>query len=49
MIKLPINEKELDIIIETIKFSNPKLYNKLWSYKINILKVKKNGFSKGYN
>lgn len=38
MIKLPINEKELDVIIELMK-SNGKteLYQKLWTYKINYL------------
>jgi len=40
--KLPINEKELDIIMEVLKYSKPKLYAKLWSHKINILK-KENG------
>ncbi len=45
MIKLPINEKELDVIIEIVRFSNPQLYSKLWSYKINVLREKKDGFS----
>jgi hypothetical protein len=45
MIKLPINERELDFIIKIVKFSNPQLYSKLWSFKINVLKGKKNGFS----
>jgi len=43
--ELPITENELDIIIETIKFINPPLYSKLWSYKINKKREKKNGFS----
>lgn len=43
---LPINKKELDIIIKTLKTSNPTLFSKLWSYKINYLnKENKNGFS----
>ena len=33
--ELPITENELDIIIEKLKTSNPQLYAKLWSYKIN--------------
>jgi hypothetical protein len=45
MIRLPIDEKELDVIIKTVKFSNPQLYSKLWSYKINVLKGKKDGLS----
>ena len=43
--ELPITEDELNIIIETIKFINPQLYSKLWSYKINNLKEKDNGLS----
>jgi hypothetical protein len=43
--ELPINQKELDYIIDTIKNLNPQLYAKLWSYKVNKLKEKKNGFS----
>ena len=43
---LPISKKELEVIIKTLKSSNPSLYNKLWSYKINYLnKEKKDGFS----
>jgi hypothetical protein len=43
---LPINEKELDIIIKSLKVSNPTLFSKLWSYKINYLnKENGNGFS----
>jgi len=44
--ELPINENELDFIIEKLKTSNPQLYAKLWSYKLNKLKGKKiNGLS----
>jgi hypothetical protein len=32
---LPISEKELDIIIELIRYKNPALYSKLWSYRFN--------------
>jgi hypothetical protein len=43
---LPINENELEIIIEKLKSSNPQLYAKLWSYKINYRKKEKSdGFS----
>jgi hypothetical protein len=43
---LPINKKELEIIIEILKNVHPKLYTKLWSYKINYLNKEKNhGFS----
>jgi hypothetical protein len=37
MIKLPITDKELDTIIEMLKYSKPELYAKLWSHKINFL------------
>lgn len=36
--ELPINEKEFDEILNSIKFINSKLYAKLWSYKLNKLK-----------
>jgi hypothetical protein len=43
---LPINRNELEFILEKLKTSNPQLYAKLWSYKINTLKLEKNnGFS----
>jgi hypothetical protein len=46
MIQLPINEKELEMIIITLKGRHPVLYSKLWSYKMNtLIKEKKNGFS----
>jgi len=41
MIKLPINEKELNTIIQLLKYSKPELYTKLWSYKINFLNREK--------
>jgi len=41
MIKLPINQKELDTIIRVLKNSKPELYAKLWSYKINFLNKEK--------
>jgi hypothetical protein len=41
--ELPITESELGIIIEKLRSSNPQLYAKLWSHKMNILnKEKKN-------
>ena len=46
MIQLPINEKELETIILTLKSAYPTLHAKLWSYKINYLnKEKNNGLS----
>jgi hypothetical protein len=46
MIQLPITKKELEIIIKSLKSSNPNLYAKLWAYKMNSLnKEKKNGLS----
>jgi hypothetical protein len=41
MISLPINERELDRIIEILRYSQPDLHAKLWSHKINILKKEK--------
>ena len=44
--ELPITEKELDFIIELLKNKNFQLYSKLWTYKFNKNKDKKNyGFS----
>lgn len=44
--ELPITEKELEIIIERLRASNPQLYAKLWSYKVNYRKKEKSdGFS----
>jgi hypothetical protein len=40
MIKLPITENELEMIMSGIKSSNPQLYAKLWSYKFNVLNKK---------
>ena len=40
MIKLPIDKKELDIIMELLeksKTDNWSLWAKLWSYKMNVL------------
>ena len=34
--ELPIDEKDLDLIIESIKTKNKELYGKLWSYKFNL-------------
>lgn len=35
---LPLDRSEFDVILETLRKSgNQKLYNKLWSYKINYL------------
>ncbi len=36
--QLPINEKELETIIQLLKGPHPGLYAKLWSYKMNYLK-----------
>jgi hypothetical protein len=41
MIKLPINDKELDTIIELLRHSKPELYAKLWSHKVNFLNKSK--------
>jgi hypothetical protein len=38
MMKLPIDQLELDQILKTVKHVHPNLYSKLWSYKINYLK-----------
>jgi hypothetical protein len=46
MMELPITEKELETIINIMRSTNPSLYAKLWSYKINYLKKEKeDGFS----
>ncbi len=46
MIQLPINKKELETIITTLKGVHPALYAKLWTHKMNNLnKEKKDGFS----
>ncbi len=38
MMELPIDKRELDAILEVLKVTgNQKLYNKLWSYRINYL------------
>ena len=38
MMELPIDKRELDAIIEILRVTgNQKLYNKLWSYRINYL------------
>lgn len=38
MMELPIDKQELDAIIELLRETgNQKLYNKLWSYRINQL------------
>ena len=40
--ELPINEKELNTIINAMRFSgDPALYEKLWTYKLNYLNSKK--------
>lgn len=33
--ELPITEKELNFIIELVKYKNTELYNKLWTYRFN--------------
>jgi hypothetical protein len=42
MITLPISEKELNIIINSLKGNHPALYSKLWTYKMNDLNTEKN-------
>jgi hypothetical protein len=42
IMELPITEKELDIIIEMVKYENPNLYNKLWTYRFNLKNEDKN-------
>lgn len=38
MMQLPIDKKELDDIIECLRLSGKqKIYDKLWSYRINQL------------
>ena len=44
MMDLPINIEELEFILKTIKYKNPQLYNKLWSYKFNHLSNKQNNY-----
>ena len=39
--QLPINEKELEIIMKLLKGSQPSLYAKLWGYKMNYLNKEK--------
>jgi hypothetical protein len=34
---LPLNYKDLDFILKSIKYTNKILYTKLWSYKMNYL------------
>jgi hypothetical protein len=34
---LPISHKQLNEILESIRYKNPDLYAKLWSHKINVL------------
>ena len=35
--ELPITEKELEVIIKTLKGPQPSLHNKLWAYKMNYI------------
>lgn len=39
--ELPLTDKELDMIISSLKSVNPTLYSKLWAYKFNYLKKEK--------
>jgi len=34
---LPITRGEFEVILKSLKFSHPSIYNKLWSYKMNYL------------
>jgi hypothetical protein len=36
IMELPITKKELDFIIESVKHKNQELYNKLWTYRLNL-------------
>jgi hypothetical protein len=42
MIRISITDKELQDIMEAVKYKNQCLYNKLWCYKFNQLKNKQN-------
>ena len=35
--ELPITKNELEVIIKVLKGSQPNLYSKLWTYKMNYL------------
>jgi len=37
---LPINEQELNTILNAIRFQNTTLYKKLWLFKMNYMKRK---------
>jgi|DEB0MinimDraft_10_1074344.scaffolds.fasta_scaffold09154_4 hypothetical protein len=39
---LPITIKDLNFILECIKYKNKNLYANLWSYKMNYLNKNKN-------
>jgi hypothetical protein len=34
---LPISHKQLNEILESIRYRHPDLYAKLWAHKINVL------------
>jgi len=38
--ELPINEQELNTILNAIRFQNTGLYQKLWAFKMNYIKRK---------
>jgi hypothetical protein len=46
--ELPITEKELKLITESVKYKHPELYNKLWAYqfKLKYQQENSNGLSK---
>jgi hypothetical protein len=35
--ELPVSHKELNEIIQSIRYKRPDLYTKLWAHKINVL------------
>jgi hypothetical protein len=34
--ELPITKKDLDLIIELVKYKNSELYGRLWSYRYKL-------------
>jgi hypothetical protein len=44
IMELPITEKELNFIIELVKYKNTELYNKLWTYRFNLKTENKNNY-----
>ena len=38
--EIPVNEQELNTILNAIRFQNTVLYQKLWTFKMNYIKRK---------